>query len=161
MWYGPARSRRLLPSTKSASGVIRQAYARVESVDAESGRDAEVSTAAAGGDQVPPAADGHSDVDASRKRAVRAGSRRNGMGDEGVADERWRDQVDEISGPTAPAGDCHHATARDAFRLDAEPRRRSGDSPREDDCNESCAGHDARCSQRHHLIIAQRSGSVL
>src|SRR5207244_3638698 len=111
MWYAPARSRRLLPSTTSASGVIRQAYARVESVDAESGRDAEVSTAAAGGDQVPPAADGHSDVDASRKRAVRAGSRRNGMGDEGVADEPRRAAEDELSGPTAQAAHWPQATA--------------------------------------------------
>src|SRR5439155_15457868 len=98
----------------------------VESVDAEAGGDTEVAPAAPGGDQVAPRVDGRSDVNASRERTVRAGSRRNGMGDEGVPDERRRDQVDEISGPAALAAHRHHSAARDARWPDGEPRGRCG-----------------------------------
>lgn len=65
------------------------------------------------------------------------------MGDEGMADERRRDQVNEVSGPTAPAADCHHPAERDAFRLDGEPRSRSRDSPCEDEGSDGYGRHDA------------------
>ena len=65
------------------------------------------------------------------------------MGDEGIADERRRDQVDEISRPTARAADCHHSTARDALGLDGEPRSCSGDGPREDERSDGRGRYDA------------------
>ena len=65
------------------------------------------------------------------------------MRDEGIADERRRDQVDEVSGPTAPAADCHHPAERDAFRLDGEPRSCSGDGPREDERSDGRGRYDA------------------
>jgi hypothetical protein len=74
-------------------------------------------------------------VDASRKRAVGAGSGCDGMGHEGMPDEGRGDQIDEIAGPAACSADRHYAATRDACRMDAEARRRCGDSPAENERN--------------------------
>jgi hypothetical protein len=84
-------------------------------------------------------------VDASRKRAVGAGSGRDGMGYEGVPDEGRGDQIDEIAGPAACSADRHCAATRDACRMDAESRRRCGDSPGE---NESSARRGNRTDEQ-------------
>jgi len=51
------------------------------------------------------------------------------MGDEGMPDERRRNQIDDVAGSAAPTADGHRSTARDAYWMDTEPRRGCGESP--------------------------------
>ena len=106
-----------------------------DSVHAEARRDAEIAPAASRGDQVATAPDGRPYVDGARKRAVGAGSGRDGMGHEGMPDEGRRDQIDEIAGPAACSAHRHCAATRDACRVDAEPRSRCGAGPAENEGN--------------------------
>ena len=68
-------------------------------------------------------------MDASRKRAVGAGSGRDGMRYEGMPDEGRGDQIDEVAGPAACSAHRHCSATRDVCRVDAESRCRCGGSP--------------------------------
>ena len=84
-------------------------------------------------------------MDDSPKRAVGAGSGRNGMGHEGMPDE-WRgDQIDEVAGTAACSAHRHRAATRDACGMDAESRRRCGGSPGE---NERSARRGTRADEQ-------------
>src|SRR5712692_3426867 len=159
-----AMPRSLSARSVHSLGRCRPLTVDLRSVHAEARGDPEVSAAAAGGDQKAPGTDGGSYADASRKRTVRTGSRRDRMCDERMPDERRRDQIDEVTGPAARPTDRHRAAARNACWLDFEPRCRCGKSPCEHECNDGyCNRDDAKSPEaprhrRHITPLAREHG---
>jgi hypothetical protein len=127
----------------------------VLSVHAKACGDPEIPSAAARGDQVPPRVDIPANAHVPREGAVRACSGRDRMLDEGIPDERRRDQVDDIAGQAASAADGHRSTAGHARGLDAELRSCRSDRRRE------YKRDDGRCDRpdaqpRHRRRVARR-----